>query len=77
MQDRLAGVFKKALVDKVRPGPASMDPVLIFAALLLDRSHAAILLDGGGALIAGALGTKSTGQARRQGRTGAREALPD
>jgi hypothetical protein len=67
VEHRLAGVFEEALVSKVRPGPASMDPVLVFAAFLSDRSYAAILLDSGGALVARALTTKSAGQARALG----------
>jgi len=35
---RLAGVFKEALMDEVRPGPTAMDPMLVFAAFLLHGS---------------------------------------
>jgi len=63
MEHRLAGVFEEALVSKVRPGPAAMDPVLIFAAFLSDRRGPAVLLDSDSALVAGALGAKSAGQA--------------
>ena len=55
MEDRLVGVLKEALMDEVGPAPAPMNPVLIFAAFLGDRSDAAILLDGSGALVAGGL----------------------
>jgi len=74
---RLAGVFKEALMDEVRPGPTAMDPMLVFAAFLLHGSYPAILLDGEGALIAGTFTSKSAAEARRQGRTGSGEAFPD
>src|SRR6266567_7148879 len=77
MEHRLAGVFEEALVSKVRPGPAAMDPALIFAAFLSDRRGPAVLLDSDSALVAGALGAKSAGQAWCQGRASAREAFPD
>ena len=73
----LAGVFKEALMDEVRPGPTAMDPMLVFAAPLLHGSYPAILLDGEGALVARTFTPKSTAEARRQSRTGSREALPD
>ena len=63
MEHRLAGIFEEALVSKVRPGPASMDPVLVFAALLGDGSDPAILLDGEGTLERGPSLPKA--QARR------------
>jgi hypothetical protein len=37
VEHRLVGIFKEALVDEVRPGPAPMDPVLIFAAFFGNR----------------------------------------
>ena len=77
VESRLAGVFKEALMDEVRPGPPAMDPMLVFAALLLHRSDPTILLDGEGALVARTFIPKSTAEARRQSRTGSREALPD
>ena len=73
----LAGVFKEALMDEVRPGPTAMHPMLVFAALLLHRSDPAILLDGEDALVTGAFTAKSTAETWRQSRTGSREALPD
>jgi len=77
VEHRLAGVFEEALMDEVRPGPAAMDPMLVFATLLPHWSYPAILLDGEGALVAGAFTPKSTAEARRQSRTSSREALPD
>ena len=77
VEGRLAGVFKEALMDEVRPGPPSMDPMLVFAALFLHGSYPAILLDGEGTLVARTFIPKSTAEARRQSRTGSREALPD
>ena len=56
---RLAGIFKEALMEEVGPGPTAMDPMLIFAALLLHGGYPAILLDGEGALVAGAFIAKS------------------
>ena len=38
VEGRLAGVFKEALMDEVRPGPTAMDPMLVFAAFLLHGS---------------------------------------
>ena len=73
----LAGVLIEALMDEVRPAVASMDPVLVFAALLGDRGDAAVLLDGLGARITGALASKGAGEPRGESRTGAGEALPD
>src|SRR6266516_6091094 len=77
VEGRLAGVFKEALMDEVRPGPTAMHPMLVFAALLLHRSDPAILLDGEGALVARTFTPKSTAEARRQSRTASREALPE
>ena len=51
MEDRLVGVLEEALMDEVRPTPAAMDPVLVFAAALGDRGNAAVLLEGGGVLV--------------------------
>ena len=51
VEGRLAGVFKEALMEEVRPGPTAMHPMLVFAALLLHRSDPAILLDGEDALV--------------------------
>src|ERR1700687_5787298 len=47
VEDRLAGVFEEALMDEVGPGPAAMDPVLVFAAFLRNRGGPAILLGSG------------------------------
>ena len=77
VEGRLAGVFKEALMDEVRPGPTAMDPMLVFAALLLHGSYPAILLDGEGALVARTFTPKSTAEARCQRRAGPGEALPD
>ena len=77
VQGGLAGILEEGLVQEVGPGPAAMDPVLIFTAFFSDRGGPAILLDSGSALVAGALSTKSAGQARGQGKPSAREALPD
>ena len=77
VESRLAGVFKEALMEEVRPGPPAMDPMLVFAALLLHRSDPAILLDGEGVLVTGAFAPKSTAETGRQSRTGSGEALPD
>src|SRR5205807_5257133 len=77
VEGRLAGVFKEALMEEVGPGPTAMDPMLVFAALLLHGSYPAILLDGEGTLVARTFIPKSTAEARRQSRTGSREALPD
>ena len=77
MEDGLVGVFEEALMKEVGPGPAAMDPVLVFAAALGDRGNAAILLDGGGALVAGAFAAEGAAEPRREGGPGAGEALPD
>ena len=74
---QLAGEFEEALMDEVGPGPAAMDPVLVFAAFLSNRGGPAILLDSGSALVAGAVGAKSASQAWCQGKASAREAFPD
>lgn len=67
MQGRLAGVFEEALVNKVGPGPAAMDPVLILAAFFQDWGNATVLLNGSGALITGASSAESAAKARGQG----------
>ena len=77
MKDRLAGIFKEALMNEVRPPPTTMDPVLVLAASFYHGSYPAILLDGEGTLVAGAFIAKSTAEARRQSRTGPGEAFPD
>jgi len=77
VQDRLVGVLEEALMDKVGPGPAAMDPVLIFAAAFGDWSNAARLLDGSGALVTGAFSAEGAAEPWREGRPCAGEALPD
>ena len=56
VENRLGGIFKKALMEEVRPTPATMDPVLVLAAFFYHGSDPAILLDGGGAEVAGLIG---------------------
>ena len=77
MEDGLVGVFEEALMDEVWPGPAAVDPVLVFTAALGHGSNAAGLLDGGGALVAGALRAEGRAEPWRERGTGAGEAFPD
>ena len=77
MENGLVGVFEEALMEEVGPAPAAMDPVLVFAAALGDRSNAAVLLNGGGTLVAGALAAEGTAEPGCEGGPGAGEALPD
>ena len=57
--------------------PAAVDPVLAFAAALGDRGDAAVLLDGGSALVTGAFAAEGAAEPGGEGGPGAREALPD
>ena len=77
MEDRLVGVLKEALMDEVWPAPAPMDPVLVFAAPLGDRSNATVLLDGGGALVTGAITAEGAAEPWGESGAGAGEAFPD
>ncbi len=77
MENRLVGVLEEALMEEVRPAPAAVDPVLAFAAALGDRGDAAVLLDGGSALVTGAFAAEGAAEPGGEGGPGAREALPD
>ena len=71
MENGLVGVFEKALMQEVGPAPAAMDPVLVFAAALGDRGNAAVLLEGGGTLVAGAFAAEGTAESGCEGGPGA------
>lgn len=64
-------------MSEVRPAPAAMDPVLILTAALGNRGNAAVLLDGGGALVTGAFAAEGAAEPWRESGTGAGEAFPD
>jgi hypothetical protein len=61
VRERLVGVLGEALMKEVGSALAAMDPVLVFATGLRDRGNAAVLLDGGSALVTGAFAAQGRG----------------
>lgn len=77
VEGRLPGILEEALMDEVRATVAPMNPMLVLTALLRDWGDAAVLLDGLGVGITGALAPESAGEPGGEGRPGAGEALPE
>lgn len=60
----------RAICSWGKPAVAAVDPVLVLATLFCHGSDAAVLLDGNGAGVKGALAPKSAGEPRSEDRPG-------